>query len=93
MVRRKYLLKPTAKRILAVNMLNGLQLVRSCKILCCCCLTTCYLATATYRLLPTIDLKEDICGDSAYAFAKCFPPGVVVVEKSQGRFGVNYDRI
>ncbi|KAI9482327.1 DNA-directed RNA polymerase core subunit rpc40 [Coemansia sp. RSA 989] len=40
------------------------------------------VATASYRLLPEIQILEDITGDDADLFCKCFPPGVaeVVVE-------------
>ena len=42
------------------------------------------VATASYRLLPTIDLKEPIRGAAAKRFQKCFPPGVIGVEKKDG---------
>ncbi|CAB4419141.1 unnamed protein product [Rhizophagus irregularis] len=37
-------------------------------------------ATASYRLMPDIILKEEITGDLADKFASCFAPGVVEVE-------------
>uniref|UniRef100_A0A0N5B736 DNA-directed RNA polymerases I and III subunit RPAC1 n=1 Tax=Strongyloides papillosus TaxID=174720 RepID=A0A0N5B736_STREA len=43
------------------------------------------VATASYRLLPTITLKEDVYGDAAYKFQGCFSEGVVdVVESERG---------
>ncbi|RIA86427.1 DNA-directed RNA polymerase [Glomus cerebriforme] len=39
-------------------------------------------ATASYRLMPEIILKEEITGDLADKFASCFAPGVVEVEKT-----------
>ncbi|KAI0022990.1 DNA-directed RNA polymerase [Xylariomycetidae sp. FL0641] len=39
------------------------------------------VATASYRLLPTIKITKPILGhDLATRFAKCFPPGVIGVE-------------
>ena len=35
------------------------------------------VATATYRLLPVIQLKEEISGEPAERLAKCFSPGVI----------------
>lgn len=40
------------------------------------------VATASYRLLPTITITSPILGASAHKFAACFPPGVISVEKS-----------
>ena len=39
------------------------------------------VATATYRLLPTITITSPILGADALKFAKCFPPGVIDVER------------
>lgn len=39
------------------------------------------VATATYRLLPTITIKQPILGVDARKFQGCFPQGVVAVEK------------
>ena len=39
------------------------------------------VATATYRLLPTITIKEPITGIDAKKFQKCFPPGVIDLER------------
>jgi DNA-directed RNA polymerase I and III subunit RPAC1 len=38
-------------------------------------------ATASYRLLPTIDIVSPITGEDAEKFVKCFPPGVAAVKK------------
>ena len=38
------------------------------------------VATATYRLLPTIDIIKPIVGDDAKKFARCFPRGVIGLE-------------
>ena len=38
------------------------------------------VATATYRLLPTIDIMKPILGDDARKFARCFPKGVIALE-------------
>ena len=38
------------------------------------------VATATYRLLPTIDIVKPILGDDAVKFQQCFSPGVVEVQ-------------
>lgn len=38
------------------------------------------VATATYRLLPNITIKEPIMDADAKKFASCFPPGVVSLE-------------
>ncbi|CBX95378.1 hypothetical protein IAQ61_004200 [Plenodomus lingam] len=35
------------------------------------------VATASYRLLPTIDITEPITGPDAKKFARCFPRGVI----------------
>lgn len=35
------------------------------------------VSTASYRLLPVIDIKEPITGDEAKEFQKCFPKGVI----------------
>jgi len=37
-------------------------------------------ATASYRLLPTIDIISPIIGDDAEKFVNCFPRGVVEVK-------------
>lgn len=41
------------------------------------------VATATYRLMPTIDILEPITGKDAVKFQKCFAPGVVEIENDQ----------
>ncbi|KAH0831426.1 hypothetical protein AYO21_06443 [Fonsecaea monophora] len=39
------------------------------------------VATATYRLLPTINITKPILGADARKFQKCFPPGVIDLER------------
>ena len=39
------------------------------------------VATATYRLLPDIKITRPIIGEDAAKFAKCFPRGVIGLEK------------
>lgn len=39
------------------------------------------VATASYRLLPTIDILKPILGSDAKKFARCFPKGVIVLEE------------
>ena len=39
------------------------------------------VATASYRLLPTIDIKQPILGADAEKFARCFPEGVIGLRK------------
>ena len=39
------------------------------------------VATATYRLLPTIDIVKPIVGNEARKFARCFPKGVIGLEE------------
>ncbi|KAI0394841.1 DNA-directed RNA polymerase [Xylariaceae sp. FL0594] len=39
------------------------------------------VATASYRLMPTIQLLSPILGADAQKFAKCFAPGVIGLEK------------
>lgn len=39
------------------------------------------VATASYRLLPTIDIVKPIIGAHAHKFARCFPRGVIGIEK------------
>ena len=41
------------------------------------------VATASYRLLPTIDIRQPIRGAAARRFQRCFPPGVIGIEKKQ----------
>ena len=38
------------------------------------------VATASYRLMPTIDIVQPILGSDARKFARCFPKGVIVLE-------------
>lgn len=39
------------------------------------------VATASYRLLPTITILKPILGEDAQKFARCFPSGVIGLEK------------
>lgn len=39
------------------------------------------VATASYRLMPTIHITEPILGADAEKFAKCFPHGVIGLDK------------
>ena len=39
------------------------------------------VATATYRLLPDIKIMRPIVGDDAIKFSKCFPRGVIGLDK------------
>lgn len=39
------------------------------------------VATASYRLMPVIDIKQPIKGDQARRFQRCFPPGVIEINK------------
>ena len=38
------------------------------------------VATASYRLMPTIDIVKPIIGNDARKFARCFPKGVIGLE-------------
>ncbi|KAM7199333.1 DNA-directed RNA polymerase, insert domain containing protein [Rhypophila sp. PSN 637] len=38
------------------------------------------VATASYRLMPTIKIKSPILGDDAKKFQKCFPKGVIELQ-------------
>ena len=53
------------------------------------------VATATYRLLPTIDISRPIVGDDAKKFARCFPKGVIgyeeVTQEESERKGSGYE--
>lgn len=39
------------------------------------------VATASYRLLPVIDIQFPILGNDAHKFKKCFPEGVIELDK------------
>ncbi|CAI4216305.1 unnamed protein product [Parascedosporium putredinis] len=39
------------------------------------------VATASYRLLPTINIMQPILGEDAHKFQGCFPKGVIGIEK------------
>ncbi|KAL2112775.1 hypothetical protein VUR80DRAFT_6496 [Thermomyces stellatus] len=39
------------------------------------------VATASYRLMPVIDITRPILGADAHKFQKCFPEGVIGIEK------------
>lgn len=43
------------------------------------------VATASYRLLPTIDIVNPIVGADAKKFARCFPKGVIKLEPVSAR--------
>ncbi len=43
------------------------------------------VATATYRLLPTITITKPILGEDARKFQKCFPDGVIKLERVTGK--------
>lgn len=53
------------------------------------------VATASYRLMPTITITEPIVGDDAVKFAKCFPEGVIgleeITEEEALRLGSPYE--
>ncbi|KAL8933361.1 MAG: hypothetical protein Q9211_005822 [Gyalolechia sp. 1 TL-2023] len=53
------------------------------------------VATASYRLLPTITITKPILGDDARKFARCFPRGVIGFEEvsleEAGREGSGYE--
>lgn len=53
------------------------------------------VATATYRLLPTIDIVSPILGADAKKFARCFPKGVVgftpVTPEESAQLGSPYE--
>lgn len=40
------------------------------------------VATASYRLMPVIDIKEPIVGELAKRFQKCFPSGVIEIDEN-----------
>ena len=42
------------------------------------------VATASYRLLPHINITKPITGESAKKFQKCFSPGVIDIDESTG---------
>jgi len=39
------------------------------------------VATASYRLMPVIRIDRPILGPDAEKFARCFPPGVIAIDK------------
>lgn len=43
------------------------------------------VATASYRLMPVIDIREPITGELAKKFQKCFPPGVIGIENGEAK--------
>ena len=53
------------------------------------------VATASYRLLPTIDIVKPIIGADAKKFARCFPKGVIgvedITEEEASRKGSGYE--
>ncbi|KAJ2788112.1 DNA-directed RNA polymerase core subunit rpc40 [Coemansia interrupta] len=42
------------------------------------------VSTASYRLLPEIQILEDITGEDAEVFAQCFAPGVIEIVTENG---------
>lgn len=42
------------------------------------------VATASYRLLPHINIIQPITGESAEKFKNCFPPGVIDIDEISG---------
>jgi DNA-directed RNA polymerase I and III subunit RPAC1 len=53
------------------------------------------VATASYRLLPVIDIQRPILGKDAEKFARCFPRGVIgfetVTEEEASEIGSGYE--
>lgn len=53
------------------------------------------VATASYRLLPTINITKPILGSDARKFARCFPKGVIGLEEvsaeEAGKEGSGYE--
>ena len=43
-------------------------------------------ATASYRLLPEIVLKQTIEGELAELLKSCFSPGVIEIDTKKGKF-------
>ncbi len=54
------------------------------------------VATASYRLLPHIDIRSPIVGPEARKFARCFPKGVIglepMSEEEASGAGTEYER-
>jgi DNA-directed RNA polymerases I and III subunit RPAC1 len=50
------------------------------------------VATAAYRLLPHIDIIKPILGQDAKKFARCFPKGVIELEKTEDENGNEVDK-
>lgn len=44
------------------------------------------VSTASYRIMPVIDIKEPITGSAAKRLQKCFPPGVIGIDESGNAF-------
>jgi len=51
------------------------------------------VATASYRLLPTIDILSPIVGADAKKFARCFPKGVISLESVTAEDVKNYKEL
>lgn len=47
------------------------------------------VATATYRLLPAIQLKREVSGKDALLLQKCFSPGVIGIDKDDKAYVKN----
>ncbi|PVI08249.1 DNA-directed RNA polymeras-like proteines I and III subunit RPAC1 [Periconia macrospinosa] len=51
------------------------------------------VATASYRLLPTIDILKPIVGADAKKFADCFPPGVIGLDEVTSEDAQKHDEL
>lgn len=51
------------------------------------------VATASYRLLPTIDILQPIIGAEARKFARCFPKGVIKLEPITSKDAEEHDEL
>jgi DNA-directed RNA polymerase I and III subunit RPAC1 len=51
------------------------------------------VSTASYRLLPTIDILRPIIGEDAKKFARCFPPGVINLGKVVSEDARKYEEV
>ena len=47
-------------------------------------------ATASYRLLPEINLLKPVMGPLADKLARCFPAGVISVKKDESGMSCSY---
>ncbi|GEQ72976.1 hypothetical protein JCM33374_g6665 [Metschnikowia sp. JCM 33374] len=44
------------------------------------------VSTASYRLMPVIDIREPIVGEQAKRFQKCFPSGVIGIDENDAAY-------